>query len=393
MSIIEKILSPTAQQFLQDNQTQNPHRLLFKKVEGIDVKLMVQQIIGKQKSKNKLPLWFENEQVIYPAKLSMEQCSSQVTAAYKANLVEGNSVVDLTGGFGVDSYFLAQRFQKLDYVEQQTELFQIAQHNFKVLGQDNVSCHNTTTLDFVTSLQTTVDGFYIDPARRTDTDKKIFTLEESEPNILELAPILLQKGRWILLKASPMLDIHLAIRQLPQIQKVYVVAVQNECKELLFLLSNETIDSISIECINFQQNQAPQIFKHSVNDVTYINYSLPKKYIYDPNKSIIKAGLFNAVAEYFQLGKLHANSHLYTSKEYISDFPGRIFELKTILKPQKKELKRYLLSDKVNLATRNFPATVAALRKKWKLKDGGDIYLFATTLMSEQKVVLDVRKI
>lgn len=351
---------------------------------------IAQQVEGKQKSKNKLPAWFQKEGLLYPVRLSMEQCSSELTAQYKAQLSKGENFIDLTGGFGVDSYFISQSFSKGVHCELNSELQTIVAHNFNTLGA-NIRSFNKDGLKHLQKTSKQFDLIYIDPARRGIRNQKVIRLEDYTPNILDHLDLLFEKGKQILLKTAPLLDIKQVLSQLPHIQEVHVVAVNNECKEVLYLLGKENPYETQIHCVDLAKEQK---FDFTFQEEERIcTTSQPLTYLYEPNAAILKAGAFNSIGNIFDLHKLHPNSHLYTSDALLSNFPGRVFVIEEITKLNKKELAILLPNKKANITRRNFPLSVADIRKKIGLKEGGDKYLFATTLKDNKPTILVCSKI
>ena len=380
---------------------------------------IARQTEGRKIIANKLPSWAENMSILFPVKISLEQCSSEATAIYKAGLVRGESLVDLTGGFGVDCSFLSKNFTSVDYVEQNEELCQIAEHNFAALGL-NIRVNNAESVSFLADMPS-VDCIYIDPARRDVKGKKTADLSLCSPNLLEIRDILLEKCNTLLIKLSPMFDISSALEVFPECKQVHVVSVKNECKELLLLVEKGFCGETEVVCVDLDElgvrnfavsesnvqftetlpneskiaegNEEPEITSVASNlkkeKGEIISYSFPKSYLYEPNASIMKAGLFKTVANKYNVQKLHPSTHLYTSEELVPNFPGRSFEIKRVTKVQKKEIQDI---EKANLSTRNFPGNVADLRKKLKLKDGGDTYIFACTLNDNSKVLIICEK-
>ena len=353
---------------------------------------LARQTEGRKAMATKLPSWAENMSILFPVKISLEQCSSEATALYKASLVSGESMVDLTGGFGVDCSFLSKKFSKVDYVEQNTELCEIAEHNFRVLGL-NIKVNNVESVEFLKAMPA-VDCIYIDPARRDVKGKKTADLSLCSPNLLEIRDILLEKCDTLLIKLSPMFDISSALEVFPECSQVHVVSVKNECKELLLLVEGGFCGETEIVCVDLTPNSSlltPNfIAEQSEEHIQNVTYSAPKNYLYEPNASIMKAGLFKTVANRYNVQKLHPSTHLYTSEELVPDFPGRSFEIKRVTKVQRKEIQDI---EKANLSIRNFPGNVADLRKKLKLKDGGDTYIFACTLNDNSKVLIVTEKL
>jgi len=390
-------MNEETRRFILEHIDDDIHQLALQsgKFPLIDISLAIRQINGKQKIKSKIPSFFRNEDILYPAQLSLEQSSSESTAKYKSTLCEGKSLTDLTGGFGVDCYFLSQRFEQVSYVEQNTELCEIAGHNFKVLGCPNIEIHNTTSEKFLTEMLHS-DWIYIDPARRSESGKKTVLLSDCEPDVSALSKLLQQKTSKVMIKLSPMLDITAALRELSDTTEIHVISVDNECKEILLILNSISNENPKIKTINISKNKTFQIFecnseKESACKIEYS--SSVEKYLYEPNSSVMKSGLFKSVGSSFSLSKLHVNTHLYTSLEHKTDFPGRVFEVVKIWGNTKQELKELVLKiPKANISVRNFPLTVEEIRKKIKIKDGGEIYLFACTLADGKKAIIECRK-
>lgn len=387
--MIETLSSAEIQKFIEDHLYDDPVALMLKasSFPHLPMKEVVEQITSKRKAKSKLPDWFQTSGIIYPPGISMEQCSSQVTAEYKASLVSGSTMVDLTGGFGVDTCFLARSFEQAHYVERQPHLVTLAKHNFYQLGAGNVSCHQGEAAEFLRSLEASVDLIYLDPARRGDYNRKVFRLEDCEPNVLELLPEFMQKSTRVMMKASPMLDIKGALADLGGATEVHVVADHNEVKELLFLIDSSASQNPEIHCINFTPAD-PQTFDFNFEQETAAEpgFGEVSEFLYEPNAAILKAGAFSCVAKRFGLTKLHKNTHLYTSSEPVANFPGRIFRVLDRLGMNKKELRRMLPGMKANITVRNFPMTVAQIRKKTGLREGGEDYVIATSDIKGPKV-------
>ncbi|AFK04920.1 hypothetical protein Emtol_3794 [Emticicia oligotrophica DSM 17448] len=385
--------SKIAQQF----QNTNVQEFILKnplKLSSNTLTLVADQLLARQKSKTKLPTWFANPKILFPPPLSVEQASSEVTANFKASvfsqLIGKKNVVDLTGGMGVDSWALAKICESVKYIEQSELLSEIAKVNFKSLNLTNIEVinQNATTLDY--SFLKNNNNYYIDPHRRDNSQNKVFKIEDCEPNLLTLKPFLNK----YMVKFSPMLDIKMALEQLTNISYVYVIAFENEVKELLFI-SNGIDSNPNIVCVNLSFKSLPHIFEfdYTLEEHCKIAYSNPLKYIYEPNASILKAGGFKSVSEKFNLLKIAPNSHLYTSDILNEAFPGRIFLCESICKFDKKEILSKLPSPKANISTRNFPLKPEEIKKKLGLQDGGDYYLFATENSEKQKIVLLCKKV
>ncbi|CAN5881265.1 SAM-dependent methyltransferase [soil metagenome] len=390
--------SEEALRFLREHADKDPATLMLQahRYPGLPVAALVQQLQARQKAAAKLPRWVDDPNIIFPPTLSVEQASSEATARYKASLVSGRTLVDLTGGFGVDTFFFSRHFAQVTYVERSPLLVSIVRHNLHLLGAANVSCHPAEAEAFLSALTSPVDCLYLDPARRDTAQQKVHLLEDCEPDVLRLLPLLQQKGRTILLKTSPMLELDQALRSLRQVQGVWVVAVENEVKEVLYLLSPaQGSPDPEIQAVNLlrEDRQVTFSLRKSAEESMQSHFSDPLDYIYEPNAAILKAGGFKSVGAAFGLGKLHPSSHLYTSASLISDFPGRIFRCLGRSRYDKKELRRWLPEGKANITVRNFPDSVAAIRKKTGLKEGGPHYLFATTDQHQRHVLLVCEKV
>lgn len=324
-------MNEETQRFILDHINDDIHQLALQsaKYPAIDMPLVIRQINGKQKIKSKIPTFFQNANLLYPVQLSLEQSSSESTASYKSTLCEGKTLADLTGGFGVDCYFLSAKFEQVSYVEQNTKLCEIAKHNFKALGRVNIQVFNTSSEEFLEQMPK-VDWIFIDPARRSEAGKKTVLLSDCEPDVSNLSKMLLQKATSIMIKLSPMLDITAAVRELPQTSEIHVISVENECKEVLIVLNSLENKCRKIKTINISRNKKEQIFEYNPDNEANCNIEYSsgvEKYLYEPNAAVMKSGLFKAVGSSFSLKKLHINSHLYTSSKLNSDFPGRIFEV------------------------------------------------------------------
>ncbi|MGN6647612.1 MAG: THUMP-like domain-containing protein [Cytophaga sp.] len=390
---IEELTSKEISEFIKKNRKSSVAELMLKMPQfTIEAKWIAAQIEGWQKAFVKLPEWAGNERVIYPIRLSMEQCSSERTGLYKSTLVHGSVIVDLTGGFGVDTFYLSQSFAKSFYIEQQEDLAQIAAHNFAVLGK-NISVLTGNSEVVLKTITDKIDVIYLDPARRKD-QQKVFKLSDCEPDIAALKDFYFSFAGIILVKTSPMLDIAEATRQLANISEIHIVSVDNECKEVLYLLKKDYTGEPEIRCINAIKKSVQSFqFKNSIEQSYKAPQSMPLRYIYEPNPSVLKAGGFNVIAQAYNIFKLHQSSHLYTSAELITDFPGRSFKINHITGYDKKAIQTLLPDGKANIQTRNFPDSVEEIRKKIKVKDGGSIFIFATTLMDSTKALLICEKI
>ena len=440
--------------FIRQHQEEDVRQLAFlgSKYPDVDMPFALDQIRGRQMARTKLPRWANIDGIIYPPHISMEQCSSEVTATYKAELAArlvknnqqnariGHSLgkinfLDMTGGFGVDfSYIAAQLGVNSMYVERQAHLCEAAKENFERLGLKNAIVKNGDGVEILHSLEKPLQLIFIDPARRDDAGNKVVSLQDCTPDVTLLQDEMLEKSDFVIIKLSPMLDWHRAVSELKCVREVHIVSTGNECKELLLVLSSsfgkktkfsvgadedkasKTDDETSllkIYCINDNQVMSydesdksvvsiasgiecgiVELEKCSSEENELSQDSSKPLYLYEPNASLMKAGCFGAISSRYGVKMLEKNSHLFISDKPVHDFPGRAFRIKAVSSFNKKELKRQLSGvTKANIATRNFPLSVAELRKRLKLKDGGDTYIFATTLSDESHVLFICEKV
>lgn len=389
-----EILSKEVQQFISDNLSSDIHKILLKKSIFLNVSAieLVEQIQSKAKSKQKLPTWFSTKNIYYPNKLNLSQTSSEITAHYKASLLSGSTVADITAGLGIDSFAFSKKINHVYHVEQNENLSKIAKHNFKQLGIDNIDFIAMDGLSFLKQTTLPLDWIYIDPSRRDKDNKKVYFLSDCEPDVTTQIEFLLSKSNNILIKTGPLLDLNSGLRQLSYVKEIHIVAVNNDVKELLWIIEKSYDDQPQIKTINFKNN-IRQIFqfKQQNEDEALATFSQPLQYLYEPNAAILKSGVFQYIGLHYNLHKLHTNSHLYTSSELIS-FPGRTFKILEIIEYSKKAIKKSGLT-KANITTRNFPDSVAKIRKKHNLKDGGDSYLFCTTDFNQKLVLIKCSQI
>ncbi len=406
----------TNEEYIQKHLRDDIRALALQRAEeGVDVKWCLQQIEGWQKAVDKLPRWAGTAGLWYPPSLSMEQCSSEQTACYKSNIVRRllpeasrHSLVDLTGGYGIDFSYLAPLFAKSVYVERNPELCRIAEHNFAtlVLTGANVVCADS--IAYISAGTDSYDLIYLDPARRDTAGRKTVAMEDCTPDVCALQENLLARSRYVIIKLSPMLDISAALSRLRSVYEVHVVCVKGECKELLFVLQSGYEGSTEYRAVNIVGNEENiYICTHEEKQASHI--SLPAnmamlqgdggstpigKYLYEPHAGILKAGVQDTLCQRYGVAKLHPMSNLFTSAVPVDGFPGRAFEVIAHCGFGKKEL-RALLGDtaSANITVRNFPATVAELRKKLRLREGGDVYLFATTLEDGSRSLVRCRKL
>ena len=430
-------MNQATQDFIRQHQDDDVRQLAFlgSKYPEVDMPFALDQIRGRKMARVKLPRWASLEGIIYPPHISMEQCSSESTALYKAELAarllglpassfsEEIGFVDLTGGFGVDFSYIAVRLGvKSMYVERQAHLCETAKENFELLGLKNVIVKNGDGIEVLHSFQPkkkdassaddslgiTYDQsrsllktnlglkiIFIDPARRDDAGNKVVSLKDCTPDVTVLQEEMLSKADYVIIKLSPMLDWHRAISELSHVREVHIISVNNECKELLLVLSARNLgENLRIYCINDVQSFVCDELDMESSSVKIAPSTLEEmQYLYEPNASLMKAGCFGVLSERYDARMLSKNSHLFVSREPIAAFPGRSFRIIAVSSFNKKELKRHLSGiTKANIATRNFPLSVAELRKRLKLKDGGETYIFATTLSDESHVLVITEK-
>ena len=386
------ILHKEIQQFINDNLKSNVTKLILKgsPFDNISIQELANQIIAKQKSEQKLYSWFRTNNIYYPPKISIEQSSSEITANYKSNLVKGNSIIDITGGFGVDCFYFSNFFKEVTHCEINEGLSTIVKHNYQQLKAKNITTFFGDGLQYLKDSKEHFDCIYIDPSRRNDIKGKVFLLDDCLPNVPENIDFLFSKTNQILIKNSPILDITSTINELKFVKEIHVIAIQNEVKELLFLLKKDDNKSIKVKTVNIGKNNI-QSFNFNYKEEVISEYSEPLKYLYEPNAAILKSGAFHQVSQRLSVFKLHQHSHLYTSDKLI-DFPGRIFKIQNVIPYNKKKIKGLLHNNKANITVRNFPKTVDQIRKETKIKDGGDSYLFFTTLKNNDFIVVFCKK-
>ncbi len=359
------------------------------KYPNVDVRAAAMQIEGLRKIKDKLPEWHACSDIVVPAPVSAEQCSSAFTGEYKQRFVTpGTLVYDLTGGLGVDSFYFARAGARVLYAEPANALCRAALHNFKTLGcARNITVIQSTAeslWDFLTDFPSP-DLIYLDPSRRADDNSRIYDLEACSPNVVELRERLLQKAPRVLVKISPMADISRIITLLPATTEIHILSVRNECKEILALMERESAktDSPRIICepgFNFLMEEEARA--SAEREVLLGNrVPAPGCYLYEPDASVMKSGAFFLTAQRFGISKLHTNSHLYCSEKPVEGFPGRGFIINRVLPFSSRELKKLsILYPKANLAVRNFPLSVALWRQRTGIAEGGDNYLYGTTV-------------
>lgn len=397
-------LAMTNEEYIERHRHEKVHFLALRKAdEEVDIKWCLQQIEGWQKACDKLPHWAQTKGLWYPLALSMEQCSSEHTAKYKAEVAsriltqdsDRQTFADLTGGYGIDFSYVAPLFAKSYYIERNTELCRIAKHNFELLNLNNSHVIPSDSIDFIQQNRDNFSLIYIDPARRDNIGKKIVAISDCSPNLEELQDQLLTKSKFIITKLSPMLDISAALKVLKGVREIHAISLRGECKELLFVQDSNFKGNPLYVAVNLESNDNRFHCTHEQKNTAQIVLAetSPSKilshYLYEPNASILKAGIQDVLCKKMGVSKLHPMSNLFTSSTHIADFPGRVFKIVDCCGFNKKEL-RNMLKDvkKANITIRNFPTSVAELRKKLRIEEGGNVYLFATTINNGSHVLL-----
>lgn len=379
-------------EFIATHRNYDVRMLAFKRADGVDMPLALEQIAGYQKARRKLPQWSGVEGMLFPPSLSMEQCSSEQTALYKAALLasRSGSFADLTGGFGVDFSYLAARFAKAMYIERNPKLCAIARHNFALLGLTHAEVVCGDSVECLRNLAP-VDVIYLDPARRDANGGRTFAIADCTPDAVALLPLLLEKAETVMIKLSPMLDWHKAVADFRgHVAEVHIVAVDNECKELLLILRRDTTECPKVVCVNNGCVFSPTPYIYIIRcSAPSVDFSQLHGFLLVPNAAIMKAGCFAQVAEAFSVAQISDNSHLFVADAPVEGFPGSTYRIDTVTTMNKKELKATIGGiKKANIAVRNFPLTVAELRKRLKINDGGNIFIFATTLCDGSHVLI-----
>ncbi|RAV30668.1 class I SAM-dependent methyltransferase [Sinomicrobium soli] len=387
-----KITQPDVQHFIFGNTDTDLPSLSLKKSPFGEISMpeIMQQLESRKKAQKKLPSWYGSMGIYYPPRLSMEQSSSEKTAMYKAGLADGKTLIDLTGGLGVDCYYFSRKFESVTHCEMNRELSAIATHNFGILGADNILTVEGNGVDYLLREGHRYDWIYADPSRRHDHKGKVFMLGDCTPDIPSLLPQLFAHTGNILVKTSPLLDISSGLRELPGTREIHIVAVNNEVRELLWVLKKDFNGPCHIHTINYSTNGEQRFgFDRERENILAESHNLPQTFLYEPNAAIMKSGGFRSLSAKTGFSSLHRHSHLYTSGQHIPDFPGRAFRIREIIPYKDKKLLRTAWKDKkAHITTRNFPESVEQLRKKFCIRDGGTSFIFFTIDRNNEKTVL-----
>lgn len=374
MNELDFLKQKEVREFILENTSSDVNALLLNPPQAFKehIHLIVEQLLARQKAKGKLDEWLEHPEVLFPPPLSIEQASSISTGNYKSSLVSGNQLIDLTGGMGIDCLSLSKGFKTTTYVEENPMLCARFRHNSGFLSSQTIEIHNEEAASFLQRFDGT-STFYLDPARRDNRKNKVFKLEDCSPDLIELMQLFREKASQVLVKLSPLLDLTAVLNEINHVKEVHIVSVKNDCKELLLLIDFAYTGSPKIVAVNLETDQPAFTFQAEQEQNTTITYGEPEAFIYEPNASVLKAGAFKSIADQFDLLKVAPNTHLYGSSRYLENFPGRVYEI--IEDASKKTLSAFTKSGTINVVTRNYPLSPAEIKKKYKIKDGGDLFL------------------
>lgn len=389
--IQKQILSADVQDFIHENLKTDVQKLILKgsPFPQIAVQELAVQIEGKNKSEKKLPTWYQTQGILFPPKLNLEQASSELTAKYKASLIDKGDLIDLTGGFGIDDFAFAEVAEKVFHCELNGELSEIVQHNAQILEKKNIEFFIGDSQEFLEKIDS-VTTIFVDPSRRKDS-RRVFLLKDCEPDVLKYQDIYLHKAKKVIIKAAPMLDISAALKELRLVTEVHILSVNNECKELLFVLQKGDHSNPKFICALLNEKETRTIyFEEQEEKNLEIRAQKLKQYLYEPDAAVLKAGFFKSLCPKFSVDKIHQHSHLYTSENLNLDFPGKIF--KVVSSFDFNQISKSNYPKKANVVCRNFHLKPDEIKKKFKIKDGGTDFLFFTTNSKNQKIVILAEK-
>jgi len=388
------ILHNKVQQFINEHLDDDITRILLKKspFDDVSAKELAEQIESKTRCEKKIPLWYNTAKVYYPAKLAVEQASSELTANYKSNLVKADTLIDLTGGFGVDSFYFSKKVKEVIQCEQNIDLSDIASYNSGFLGAKNIRFIKQDGIDYLKTSNKSFDVIYADPSRRVKT-KKVFFLKDCEPDVVANLDLLLSKSNRVIIKTSPLLDIQSGLNELSHVSEIHIISIKNDCKELLWVIDRDFEEEPVVNCTAINESGTQTFsFKLSVERALVLKeWSVPLDYMYEPDVSLLKSGCFKLITERFGVKKLHVNTHLYTSSDLQEDFIGRKF--KVISSVAYKSFAKSNSLNKANVISRNFPLSVEEIKKKHHIHDGSLNYLLFTTGPSNQLLVIHANRV
>ena len=384
----DHILAREVQQYINNHLNDDVHKIAMAKspFPEVNAKELAGQIAAKNKSVKKLPSWYHQEGIYYPPLLSVEQCSSESTAAYKASLVQGETLIDLTGGFGVDSLYFSKRLKSVVHCEINEELSGIAAHNAKALNQDNIQFLAGDGMAYVKDTKTPFDNIYIDPARRSQAGK-VFMLKDCTPDVVTHLDLLLSHSRRLIIKTAPLLDISAGLKELKNVTEVHVVSVRNECKELIWILENREAEQLKIICTTLNDEQKSfSFFKGEEDTAAEILAADLQQYLYEPDAALLKGGAFNLIASRYGLQKLHSQTQLYTSAHVLPEFPGRRFRINRLLPATELKKEKDLRG---NVIARNYQDKAENLVKKYRIRPDNYRFLIFTQSKTEGYLIID----
>jgi hypothetical protein len=381
------ILDKEVQDFINNNLTADVATMTMARspFEKVSSKDLANQIAAKKKSAKKLPTWFNTKLVYYPALISIEQCSSEIAAAYKSNLIKGNDLIDLTGGFGVDSFFFSKKVPQVYHCEINLELSSIAEYNAHVFSADNISFKNVDGIEYLKTRLNSYGTIYIDPSRRSGTGK-VFMLKDCLPNVVEHLDLLLEHAHRVLIKTSPLLDITAGLKELKNVSEIHILSIKNECKELLFVV--DKVPSANIKIISSAINEKRKQFSYYRNEdqsVAIYNEDSLKTYLYEPDVALLKSGAFDLIGIKYDLQKLNSKTQLYTSNVFNDEFPGRIFKIEKVISVGDLKKEKELSG---SVIVRSYPQKAEVLTKKYKIKPDHQQFLIFTQHKTETYIVI-----
>lgn len=391
-----QLLNKEVQNWIKENYKRDIPSLVLKgsPFENISVQELAEQLLSKKKAEKKLPTWFGTDCVIFPKPLSIEQTSSEKTAHYKASIVSGESLLDLTLGFGVDTFYFSKKVKQLTAVEKQQDLAEKVAHNFKLFGIKNVLIKKISSEEFLEQNKQMFNWIYLDPARRDERKNKVFKLSDCEPNILALKAKLFRVSKNIMIKTSPMLDITQGLIELENVKEIHVVCLNNEVKELLWVLSNEyNNEKPTIKIVELKEGTAfISEHQHGVDSVS-LTFSNPLDYIYQPHVGFLKTGFADVMAKEYNLNKMEVNTQLYTSNTLVKNYKGRVFKTKLISLYNKKDVSKRHSKKQYHVVSKNFPLSADELKKTIKLNGGGEDYLIFFKGLNNKKYVVESHRV
>ncbi len=388
------VLDKAVQDFINEHIKEDAGKIALSKspFKTVSSKELAQQIDAKKRSEKKLPSWFKTPGIYFPSKLNIEQCSSEIAAEYKSKLAEGETLIDLTGGFGVDSFYFAKRISTVYHCEIDPLLAEIAAYNAKKLNADNITFVPGNGPENMENLETTFDTIYIDPSRRVKS-QKVFLLKDCEPDVITCLDFLLSKTEKLIIKTSPVYDIQAGLKELKNVKEVHVISIKNDCKELIWILEKDIEKEAEIVAATYLNNEFETLrFKLSEEKATEIEYyTAPQAFLYEPDSAVLKAGCFKLLTSRLPVEKLHPNTHLYTSLQFVENFPGRKFKIRQTF--SYKDFAGNNQTKKANIICRNFPNSPEEVKKKFKINDGGESYLIFAIGSEGKPIVIEAERV